>query len=112
MRRDVIKKHIDKKILTDIQRLGADGMRQELSEICNKYLKNIVEAPSPSPVTIEGIENIKDVRSRYLSLYVFYAQQRIIDLYKVENSELYGWSFHKKFKALLFKEKLEGGKTT
>ena len=106
MRLESIKNHIDKKILKDIQSLGPDGMRQELSNTCNKFLKGIIE--SPNPVSIEGIENIKDVRSRYLSLYVFFAQQRILDLYKVESRDLYGWSFHKKFKALLFKEKLEG----
>jgi len=106
MRLETIKNHIDKKILKDIEDLGPDGMRQELSTTCNKFLKGIVE--SPKDISIEGIEKIKDVRSRYLSLYVFFAQQRIVDLYKVESRDLYGWSFHKKFKALLFKEKLEG----
>jgi|APCry1669189883_1035261.scaffolds.fasta_scaffold10177_3 hypothetical protein len=106
MRLETIRNHIDRKILKDLETLGPDGMRQELSSVCNKFLKNIVE--SPNTQTIEEIEDIKDVRSRYLSLYIFVAQQRIIDLYKIEIRDLYGWSNYKKFRALLFKEKIEG----
>ena len=106
MRKDVIKRHIDNRILKDLPTIGPDALRNDLAKTCRKFSENIVEkATTP---TEDNIEKIEDVRSRYLSLYVFYAQQRIIDLYKIETKNLYGWSLDKKFKALLFKEKLEG----
>ena len=74
-------------------------------DACQKFEKNISERVSL--FNVKEIENIKDVRSRYLSLYIYFAQQRIIDLYKVETRDIYGWNHSKKFKAILFKEKLE-----
>lgn len=105
MREDSIKRHIDQKIIKNIELIGPDIMRQDLRDICTKMEKNIIEK-SEKDDDIDSILKIKDVRSKYLSLYVFFSKKRIIDLYFVER-EIYGWSFKKKFTALLFKEKLE-----
>jgi ABC-type transporter lipoprotein component MlaA len=106
MKRETIKRHIDNRIIKDLPTMGPDALRQDLALVCTKFRKNITEHPRMD--TVLSIENIKDVRSRYLSLYIYFAQQRIIDLYKVEIRDIYGWPVQKKFKALLFKEKLEG----
>lgn len=105
MRKESIKSHIDRKINEGLLTKDPDTIRQELKETCNKFEKKIIEFSNES--NIESIEKIKDVRSKYLSLYVFIAKQRIIDLYKVENMNIYDWNCHKKFKAFLFKEKIE-----
>lgn len=110
MRKDSIKRYIDNKILKEFDSDKNPGqIRQGLLENCQKFNKNISETVLEFNET--EIENIKDVRSRYLSFYVFHAQQRIIDLYKVESRDIYGWNYTKKFKAILFKEKLESRAT-
>lgn len=110
MRKDSIKQHIDNKILKDFySQKTPEQIRLKLMETCNKFEKNITERVSL--FNEKDIENIKDVRSRYLSLYVYFAQQRIVDLYKVETRDIYGWNYTKKFKAILFKEKLEAKAT-
>jgi hypothetical protein len=111
MRKDSIKQHIDSKILREFySQKTPEQIRLELMETCNKFEKNITERVFF--LNEKEIENIKDVRSRYLSLYIYFAQQRIIDLYKVETRDIYGWNYTKKFKAILFKEKLESKATT
>lgn len=104
MREDSIKRHIDQKIIKNLDILCPDIMRQDLRDSCDKMERNITEKSEKDD--IESILKIKDIRSKYLSLYIFFAKKRIIDLYFVER-EIFGWSFKKKFKALLFKEKLE-----
>lgn len=110
MRKDSIKKHIDSKILREFySNKSPDEIRQDLMDICAKFEKNITVKVDVS--NIKEIEAITDVRSRYLSLYIHVAQQRIIDLYKVETRDIYGWNYTKKFKTILFKEKLESKAT-
>ena len=110
MRKDSIKKHIDGKILREFyDSKTPEQIRQDLLETCQKFSKNITE--KVTDFNESQIEKITDVRSRYLSFYVFYAQQRIVDLYKVETRDIYGWNYTKKFKAILFKEKLESKAT-
>lgn len=106
MRKESIKQHIDRNILSNLTKLGYDGMRQDLNSACEKFSKNIIEKAEKQ--TEEDIDKIKDVRSRYLSLYIFYAKQRILDLYKIEQRDIKGYAPLKKFKLILFKEKLEG----
>jgi hypothetical protein len=106
MRKDSIRKHIDNKILKDFYlKKTPYEIREDLMSSCVKYEKSI--STKVDIIKINEIENITDVRSRYLSLYVYLAKKRIIDLYKVESKYLYGWDYAKKFKAILFKEKLE-----
>jgi hypothetical protein len=110
MRKESIKQHIDNKIIRKLyDNVNPENIRQDLLNTCNRFNQNISE--KPKSMTENDIENIQDVRSRYLSFYVFFAQQRIIDLYKVETRDLYGWNYRKKFKAFLFKEKLESKAT-
>jgi hypothetical protein len=110
MRKDSIKKHIDGKILKEFySNKSPVEIRQDLMDNCVKFGKNITFKVDITKIS--EIENIPDVRSRYLSLYIHIAQQRIIDLYKVESRDIYGWNYTKKFKAILFKEKLESKAT-
>lgn len=110
MKKDSIKKHIDTKILREFcSNKSPDEIRQDLMNTCNKFEKNITV--KVNILNIKEIEDITDVRSRYLSLYIHIAQQRIIDLYKLETRDIYGWNHSKKFKAILFKEKLESKAT-
>jgi len=110
MRKDSIKKHIDGRILKDFYSNKSPAeIRQDLMDTCVKFRKNITFKVDTTKIS--EIENIPDVRSRYLSLYIHIAQQRIIDLYKVETRDIYGWDYTKKFKTILFKEKLESKAT-
>lgn len=110
MRKDSVKKHIDNKILSEFySNKTPNEIRQDLMDTCTKFEKNITV--KVNILNIKEIEDITDVRSRYLSLYIHIAKQRIIDLYKVENLDIYGWNHIKKFKAILFKEKLESKAT-
>ena len=90
MRKESIKQQIDNRIIKELtEKVSPEKIRQDLLTTCNKFNQNISEKPKSM---VEGdIETIKDVRSRYLSFYVFFAQQRIIDLYKVETRDMYGW---------------------
>ncbi len=106
MRKDSIKRHIDNNIIKNLTSFGYDKMRQELNSTCQKFSANIVEKAVTE--TEDEIEKITDVRSKYLSLYVFFAKQRILDLYKIEQRDINGYGPIKKFKVILFKEKLEG----
>lgn len=86
--------------------MGYDGTRNDLQDIISRFAANVVEHSKES--TVSSIEQIKDTRSRYLSFYIFFARKRIIDLYKIEARDWYGWPGDKKFKAILLKEKLSG----
>jgi len=101
-----IKRFIDNKILKDLSTgRPIDEVRQTLLNNSKKYKDSI--KPFITEFSETEIEKITDVRSKYLSYYILYAQKRIIDLYKVESKDIYGWSQTKKFKAFLFKEKLQ-----
>lgn len=106
MRKESIKRHIDNTILKNLPSIGYDMVRQELNSTCQKFSINIFEKATED--TEEAIDNIVDVRSKYLSLYVFFAKQRILDLYKIEQRDINGYGPIKKFKVILFKERLEG----
>lgn len=98
-----IKRFIDNKILKELSTgTSIADVRQKLLDNCNKYQKTIGHEKLDEP----EIEKITDVRDKYLSYYVFYATKRIVDLYRVEIWDLYGWSQTKKFKAMIFKDKL------
>jgi hypothetical protein len=109
MKKEKIKQFIDNKIIQSLQEKTPSEVRQELYERCIKYEKNLKEVVNLE--NEEDIQNIKDFRDRHFSFYIFLAKQRIIDLYKVETRDIYGWNYTKKFKALLFKEKLEAKAT-
>jgi hypothetical protein len=105
MKKESIRQFIDNKIILSLQKNSLSEIRQELYERCMRYENNLKEVVNLESET--EIENIKDFRDRHFSFYILIAKQRIIDLYKLENMYLYGWENSKKFKALLFKEKLE-----
>jgi len=104
MRKDTIKNYIDKKIVTNLSTMGYSETRQDLFDIILRFTSSISE--NPKEQTEEAIEQLSDARNRYLNLYIFYAKKRIIDIYKIEARDWYGWSGSKKFKAILLKEKL------
>lgn len=104
MRKESIKEHIDRKILKNLSEMGYDGMRSELLDVISRFNTNIIEPPVEE--TEQSIEKIVDTRSRYMSFYIFFARKRIIDLYKIEARDWYGWDGLKKFKALILKDKL------
>lgn len=105
MRKETIRDHIDKKILKDLESMSPDEVRFDLNSVSKRFEGRIEFRPQKFD-EIE-IEKILDVRSKYLSYYVYFSQKRIIDLYKVERKDIYGWPHTKKFKAILFKEKIE-----
>lgn len=105
MKKEAIKQHIDNKILKNLELLSPEEVRQELLDRCQNYKKNLKEVVNLDCET--EIQNIENFRDRHFSFYIFFAKQRIIDLYKIENKDIYGWNLSKKFKAILFKEKLE-----
>jgi hypothetical protein len=105
MKKDKIKQHIDNKILKSLEQNSPSEVRQELYDRCQNYMKSLKEIVNlECEVEIQNIENFRD---RHFSFYIFFAKQRIIDLYKLENKDIYGWDHNKKFKAILFKENLE-----
>lgn len=104
MRKESIKEHIDRKILKNLSEMGYDGMRSELLDVISRFNSNIIEPPVEQ--TEQSIEKIVDTRSRYMSFYIFFARRRVIDLYKIESRDWYGWDGIKKFKALILKDKL------
>ena len=109
MRKNNIKDFIDRSVQNKIKDLGYDGMRLELMDACSKFQVNIKLDFKNFKLNEENISNIEDVRSKYLAWYVFYAQKRIIDLFRIERKySQFGFTPLKDFKLLLFKEKLEG----
>jgi hypothetical protein len=105
MKRESIRNHIDRKIEERLPQVGFSETRQHLLEVSRKFLKRI---PQDIELKEEVLEQVKHTKTKYFGLYVIWAQKRIIDLYKIEIKDINGFSPAKKFKALKFKEKLQG----
>jgi hypothetical protein len=106
MKRENIRSHIDKKIISKLEEMDFCETRQNLLEVSRRFSNRI-----STDIHIDNedfIENIKSSKDRYLAEYVFWAHKRIIDLYKIEMMDICGLNAPKKFKALRFKEKLTG----
>jgi hypothetical protein len=105
MKRQSIRNHIDRKIEERLSQVGFSETRQNLLETSRRFLDRI---PQDVELKEEVLEKITHTKTKYFGLYVLWAQKRIIDLYKIEMKDIKGLSPLKKFKALKFKEKLEG----
>jgi hypothetical protein len=102
MKPDVIKQHIDNNITKMLERDSYDEVRDKILKIINNFRKRITDVE----IEYKNIESITDSRTRYTAFYVYYAQKRIIDLYRLERNRL-KINPLKAYKTLLFKERLD-----
>ncbi len=102
MKPEVIKQHIDNNITKMLETDSYDTTRSKVLKIVNNFRERIRDID----LDISHIESIGDSRKRYTALYVYFAQKRIIDLYKLERKRL-DTSPLKAYKTLLFKERLD-----
>ena len=101
MKAETIKNHIDNNISKMLLSNGYDETRQHFFNIARNFKNRIPEIE----LSLESIEKISDSRQRYSAYYVYFVENRIIDLYKIEKKSLFNSS--KSFKMLLLKERLE-----
>lgn len=97
-----IRQHIDNNISKMLETDSYDEARNKVLKIVNSFKLRITE----HNLDLIEILKITDSRKRYTSLYIYYAQKRIIDLYKLER-RLVNISSKKAFRCLLFKERLD-----
>ena len=103
MRKEIIRSHIDKKILNRLLFDDPSEVRQYLLEVSSKFISRLPK----DTIFTESEFDEKNIREKYLGHYVIWAQKRIIDLYRIESKDILGLNIDKKFSALLFKERLE-----
>jgi hypothetical protein len=104
MKKEQIRNHIDRKIEERLPQVGFDATRQHLLEVSRRFQKNI---PDDVDLKDEVLEKITQNKVKYFGFYILWAQKRIIDLYKIEMRDINGFTPSKKFRALMFKERLE-----
>jgi len=102
MKPDVIKQHIDNNITKMLERDSYDEVRDKILKIVNNFRERITGIE----LDYKNIESLNDSRSRYTAFYVYFAEKRIIDLYKLER-KIVDKSPLKAYKTLLFKERLD-----
>jgi hypothetical protein len=102
MQPQAIKQHIDNNISKMLETDSYDVTRSKVLKIVNSFRERITE----HNLELEEILKLSDSRTRYTSLYVYYAQKRITDLYKLER-RLTNINSKKAFRCLLFKERLD-----
>ena len=102
MKPEVIKQHIDNNITKMLETDSYDTTRSKVLKIVNNFRERIKDID----LDISHIESIGDSRKRYTALYVYFAQKRIIDLYRLERKRI-TMSPLKAYKTLLFRERLE-----
>ncbi len=102
MRPEVIKQHIDNNITKMLETDSYDTVRSKVMKIINNFRERIFGID----IDYKTIEDITDSRSRYTAFYVYFAQKRIIDLYRLERKKPELKPL-KAYKTLLFKERLD-----
>ena len=102
MKPEVIKQHIDNNITKMLETDSYDGARTKVLRSVNTFRERIPGVE----LEYKNIESIADSRSRYTAFYVYFAQKRIIDLYRLERKRL-SISPLRSYKTLLFKERLD-----
>jgi hypothetical protein len=102
MKPEVIKQHIDNNITKMLETDSYDGARTKVLKIVNSFRERI----NGVELEYKNIESLSDTRSRYTAFYVYFAQKRIIDLYRLERKRI-TMSPLKAYKTLLFRERLE-----
>lgn len=100
MKPEVIKQHIDNNITKMLEKDSYDEARSKVLKIVNNFRERIQEVN----LDYKTIESITDSRSRYTAFYVFFAQKRIIDLYRLERKRDNVKPL-KAYKTLLLKER-------
>ena len=107
VRVDMVKKHIDLKIMKNLSDGSFDSTRDFLFEKHIKFKK--IADIDDLPLSDDDIDSIKDTKTRYLTRYVHHSKKRIIDLYRIERSfRKLNSNQGKIFLLLLFKERMEG----
>lgn len=104
MKSETILRHIDNNIITNLSSKSFDGTREVLLSTAQRF-KNRLEK-SNTNLDFSEIEKISDTRQRYTSMYIFFSEKRIIDLYRIERKGL-SKNPLRAYKMFLFKEKLE-----
>jgi hypothetical protein len=99
---EVIKQHIDNNITKMLETDSYDGARIKVLKIVNSFRERLHGVE----LEYKNIESLSDTRSRYTAFYVYFAQKRIIDLYRLERKRI-TMSPLKAYKTLLFRERLE-----
>jgi hypothetical protein len=102
MKPEVIKQHIDNNITKMLETDSYDGARTKVLKIVNSFRERI----NGVELEYKNIESLSDTRSRYTAFYVYFAQKRIIDLYRLERKRI-TMSPLKAYKTLLLKERLD-----
>jgi hypothetical protein len=102
MKPEVIKQHIDNNITKMLETDSYDGARIKVLKIVNSFRERLHGVE----LEYKNIESLSDTRSRYTAFYVYFAQKRIIDLYRLERKRI-TMSPLKAYKTLLFRERLE-----
>lgn len=102
MKAETIRNHIDNNISRMLNTNGYDETRQHFYNVSMNFRKRIPEIE----LSLDSIEKVSDSRQRYSAYYVYFVENRIVDLYKLEKKNLFN-SSAKAFKILLFKERLE-----
>lgn len=100
MKPEVIKQHIDNNITKMLEKDSYDESRGKILKIVNNFRERITDVE----LDYNKIESITDSRKRYTAFYVYFAQKRIIDLYRLERKRE-KISPLKAYKTLLLKER-------
>ena len=104
MRSETILRHIDKNIITNLSSKDFDGTREVLQSTARRFKERL--DVNNTNLDFSEIEKISDTRQRYTSMYIFFSEKRIIDLYKIERMKL-SKNPLRSYKIFLFKERLE-----
>lgn len=104
MRSETILRHIDNNIITNLSSKDFDGTREVLLSTALKFKDRLDKCNTN--LDFSEIEKISDTRQRYTSMYVFFSEKRIVDLYRIERKRL-SKNPLKAYKMFLFIEKLE-----
>lgn len=104
MRSETILRHIDKNIITNLSSKDFDGTREVLLSTARRFKEKIDN--DNTNLDFSEIEKISDARQRYTSMYIFFSEKRIIDLYRIERKKL-SKNPLKAYKMFLFKENLQ-----
>lgn len=100
---EVVKRHIDDRIIGMLKVSSYCVTRQNIYNITIKFREKLIGVDTSS---ISSISEIKDSRTKYYGYYVYFVENRIIDLYRLESKSAFT-APDRNFQALIFKEKLE-----
>ena len=97
-----VKNHVDKKILESL----GDGFDQARISLLESILKFSKMVNYDIDFSDDQVKDIKDTRERKICELVMHSKKRMGDLYRVEANFTFDATPTKKFKLLIFKERL------